>query len=225
MSELLLEDDSTICPSSFLGLETRSPYRGSPMLNNVRPASQSGRVGLELFRNTIRELLHCPAQRVAALHNEAGNQIRLALDPVPYVEALLDLCISNRSAGSMDFAIDLLAQMGELALRFAQEFYNEDAPRWANQPTFALRFNGDVWFVLLRSAARAQVNPRELLALLRACLTAGNRGIREAAVEGLYDLRTPEAKRLLAEVATKDADPLIQRLAHDNLNDLKALEK
>ncbi len=182
-------------------------------------------VGLAIFRHLIRQLVKAPATLIANLRQEAIKELRRSLDPTRYITVLLEICLANRNNGGLDFAIDVLSQSGDLALEYALEFYKEDCRDWAQLPEIVSRSNDDVWFILLRSAARANINPMECMAVMRTCLQAGNRGIREAVVEGLYDLRTIEAKGLLSQIAGQDKDPFIRQLAQDNLRDLEALEQ
>lgn len=182
-------------------------------------------MGHAIFSNQIRQLLDAPAARIPALRAEAVERLRRARDPFRYVQTMLDRCVARRSEGGLDFAIDILSQAEDLPLEYALEFCKEDSTAWGKENTIGYRPNDDVWFVLLRSAARARANPLECLALMHTCLAAGSRGMREAVVEGLYDLRTAEAKQLLSRIAAEDTDPLIRKLADDNLHDLEALEQ
>jgi hypothetical protein len=183
-------------------------------------ASREGAVGLAIFRQLLRQLLSAPGTRIPALRAEAVGRLRRARDPLGYTQTLLDLAVNKRSTGGIDAAIDILAHTGELALEYAREFFPHDARRWSLTPTITSHVHEEVWEILLRAAARATPDQPDTLWLIGACKKAGNRGLRDAATLALYDLKTPAAKDLLADMARNDPDALIRRAARELLEDL-----
>jgi hypothetical protein len=148
------------------------------------------------------------------------RQLTEAADARPYLQILLDRCVAYRSEDGLELATTVLTQSGNLALMFAQDFLTQDRARWAKDKDTRYHPCDDIWTVLIRAACRQEGLKDESLALLRQCLLARNRGLREAVVDGLHDLATPGARDLLATL-TDDLDPLVARLAREALGDIE----
>ncbi len=172
------------------------------------------------FRALLRAGLECPGSGLAIVRETVADWLNRARDPIPYVKELLRWSIRRRGEGAIGFATDVLSQTGELAMQYARQFQGDDAARWARGVTPQSHPNDDAWRILLVAASRASANEFDRLNLLLSCFGAGNRGIREAIVDGLGELGTPPARRLLEWLANKDRDPLIRRVAAATRDDL-----
>lgn len=175
---------------------------------------------LREFRRTVQQLLACPGIQKAHWRRIVVERLRAAPTPMAYVEALLDLCLLKRGGDGLDVGIDVLSQTGDLALNYARAFRIQDAPRWAKGPEIGHHPHDDIWYILLRAASRSCASEEDRLQLLTSCVEAGNRGIREAVVEGLSDLNTLRAQQLLRTLAHQDPDAFIRRIAQEALDDV-----
>lgn len=169
---------------------------------------------------TVHTLLSCPHTDRKHYHDKAVRMISVSLDPMPYVEAILNLCIAVRSEGGLEIASAILSDSDELAvisLIYAIRLRSQDVQRWSETPEFRYHRNDDAWTVLLRAASRVrgQDQRADYFFLLKSCLSAHNRGLREAVVDGLQALATKDAKDLLDHLASLDPDPLIARMARE----------
>ncbi len=218
MPDALLETPRQAVLAHSRDWDTRAASSELSAPNADDSPSREGAVGRAILRHQIRQLLDAPSARIPSLRSEVVRRLRSTRDPLNYVQELLDRCVAARSKGGLDFAIDILAQTGPLAVEFAEEFFRHDAQRWST-PTSAYHGQDDFWDILLRAAARATPQQPETLRLIRRCAEAKSRGLRDAAILALYDLKTPAAKGLLAHMAQQDPDPMIRRDAQELLED------
>lgn len=171
------------------------------------------------FRELIQELLDtpldAPASRLGYFRKKIADRLQVASDPFRLVRELLNICSENRTEGGLHVGVFVLSNMGDLALKCAQKFFEEGLSGRPDDPT------GDDWYVVLYAAASARVKIAELLSLMRECLHVEKRGVQEAVVEALSDLRTPEAKRLLIDFMFQSSDGFIRKMAFEELQELE----
>lgn len=175
---------------------------------------------LPVFRRLLKAGLECSGTHLPEVRDTVASWLNRARDPIPYVKEMLRWCLRRRSEGGLHFAIDVLSQTGELAMQYARQFQGDDAARWSRHVTTRQHPNDDAWRVLLVAASRASASEPDRLILLLSCWSAGNRGIREAIVDGLGELGTPTARRLLDRLARRADDPLIRQVAAQTRDDL-----
>jgi hypothetical protein len=153
------------------------------------------------------------------LHQQVVDRLVQSKNPYPLVKELLDFCIARRSEEGLEIGTDILADADDLALDFGRRFFRQDSQRWSHETDTRYHENDDRWTILIRAAGRNPKNKLALLNLLEKCLTAHNRGLSEAVVEGLRAIGGPEAVQLLRGLVT-DNDPLIARIAKSALSEL-----
>jgi len=189
-------------------------------INARNEATQNVPTRMPVFKGMLRAGIECPGSEIANVRADIADWLNRARDPIPYVKELLRFCIARRSEGGLGFAADILSLTGELALQYALQFQGRDASRWSKEATIGSHPNDDVWRVLLVASCRASQDHDERMNLLLSCLKAGNRGIREAVVEGLGIEGSKVASLILARIAGHDPDPLIRQVAGQIRDDI-----
>lgn len=173
------------------------------------------------FRGLLVSLFECPAAQLAGVRREIADHIVRAADPTTLLEQLIDWCVERRSEGGLHRAIDTLSQTHDLPFDYAGHFRADDVTRWSRDIVTDWHPNDDIWFILLSAIGRAATDRDRAVRFIWSCASAGNRGVREAVVEGLSAVGTPGAIEHLEALATADPDPMIRQLASLELDDLR----
>lgn len=212
-------------------LDARSPFRTrrGPSRGQVdtRPLETQGEsVDLVLFRRLVRALiLAARRDRAAALAKVVGH-IKASHYPLDCVNHLLFECAANGGSDGLDIAIDVLSQVGAVAVAVAGRFLRADANRLTQGTEPRHSVNDDIWYALLRGLCRSKVGPVEKFIAVLPILFGGTPGAKEAAAHALGDLAfhepnlTKVIRRHLEELA-EDASTSVRATAVEVLNDME----
>jgi hypothetical protein len=191
-------------------------------LNITAPPSQTGSPGLTFFQRAVHELIRSPHRERAARRQKVIDRLRASRDPMGYISELIDQCAVKGGCDGLDIGIDVLSQFGDLVLQYAREFWKKDVRRWREQKgSHRHHFNDDAWYVLLRAAARADLEPWQKIQMLRYCSMDGPESVREAAIHALGDLGGPAAIRFLRRLHETDRSPSVREATAVVLDDLE----
>lgn len=207
-------------------LDTRTPYRSSSThvhLNIITPTSQTGSPGLTLYQRAIHNLIRGPHRERASRCKIVSDRLKSSRDPIEYINKLIDQCTTRGGSEGLDIGIDVLSLHGDLVLQYASEFQKRDAKRWGEEKeSHRHHFNDDAWYILLRSAARSNLEPGQKVSMLRYCFFYGPESVREAGVHALGDMGGTVAVRLLLDLRDSDRSLAVREAASEVLNDLEA---
>ena len=81
--------------------------------------------------------------------------------------------------------------------------------------------NDDAWYILLRAAARSDLEPWQKMQILLYCSMDGTESIREAGIHALGDMGGPVAARLLRRIAEGEHSPSVLQAVAEVLADLE----
>jgi hypothetical protein len=211
--------------SSAMVLDTRTPYRSRSTqmrLNTNASTSQTGSPGLTLFQRAVHDLLRGSHRERSVRRNNVIDRLRASRDPMGYINELIDQCAMRGGSEGLDIGIDVLSQFGDLVLQYAREFWKKDVKRWgAVNDSHRHHFNDDAWYILLRSAARSDLEPRQKAQMLIYCSIEGSKSVREASVHAFGDMGGTVAARLLRQLSDSDKSPSVREAAIEVLNDLE----
>jgi hypothetical protein len=206
-------------------LDTRTPYRSrntQTQLNTTAPTSQTGSPGLTLFRRAVHDLVRSSHQERAVRRENVIGRLRASRDPMGYINELIDHCAVWGGSEGLDIGIDVLSQFGDLVLQYAREFWKKDVERWgAEEDSHRHHFNDDAWYILLRSAARSDLEPWQKAPMLLSCSIDGPKSVREAGAHALGDMGGAVAARLLRRLRDSDHNPSVRAAATEVLDDLE----
>jgi len=204
-------------------LDTRTPYRRSNTDFGETPlTSQTGTPGLTLFKRAVQNLIDSSHQERAARRKNVINRLRSSRDPVGYINELIDHCVVKGGSEGLDIGIDVLAEFGDLVIQYAHEFRKKDANRWsAEKDMHRHHFNDDVWYILLRSAARSDLDLWQKIPIALYCAKEGPMRVREAAVHAFGDVGGAAAASLLGRLRDADRSPIVREAAAEVLNDME----
>ncbi len=211
--------------SSAMMLDTGSLYRSRSTHTNLQifsPTSQTGSPDLTLFRRAVHDLVRSSHQERAARRENVIDRLRASSDPMAYLNELIDHCTMRGGSEGLDIGIDVLSQFGDLVLQYAREFWKQDVKRWgAEEDSHRHHFNDDAWYILLRSAARSDLEPWQKVQMLLYCSIDGPGSVREAGVQAFGDLGGAVAARLLRRLRDSDPSPSVRKAATEVLDDLE----
>ncbi len=212
-------------------LDTRSPFRArrGPLHRQViaRPMETRGvSVDVVLFRRLVRELILAPRRERATASVKAVNHIRASRYPLDCVNHLLFECAANGGSDGLDIAIDVLSQIGWVALAAADRFLKADAARLDKGSGSRYSVNDDAWYALLRGICRSNLPwVQKLVAVLRMVARATPSG-KEAAAHALGDLAHHEPKskpviEVLLKNLAKETSPSVGETVAEVLRDME----
>jgi hypothetical protein len=212
--------------SSATVLDTRTPYRSrgtqSPAMTTTASTSQTGSPGLTFFQRSVHELVRSSHRDRAARRKSVIDRLRGSRDPMGYVNELIEQCAVKGGSEGLDIGIDVLSQFGELTLQYAREFWKKDWERWGERKGPARHhFNDDAWYILLRAAARSDLEPWQKMQMLLYCSMDGTESIREAGIHALGDMGGPLAARLLRRIEKGERSPSVLQAVAEVLADLE----
>lgn len=175
---------------------------------------------LTAFRKLATSLFQSPTIGSSKTYEAIVEQMHQADRPHLLVEALLTECVDHAEQNGIDVGIDLLSQTHGLALASGLRRLLREGP------TLNLGEVGPkeqhAWYILIRSACRAAVDEPTCLSLLRRCVQSRQQAIREAVVDGLFDLGTPAAREMLDEIARTDREAAVRQMAAEAAKFLSA---
>jgi hypothetical protein len=212
--------------SSPTVLDTRTPYRSrgtqTPAMTTTASTSQTGSPGLTFFQRAVHELVRSSHRDRAARRRNVIDRLRGSRDPMGYINELIEQCVVKGGSEGLDIGIDVLSQFGELTLQYAREFWKKDWERWGDRKG-AVRhhFNDDAWYILLRAAARSELEPWQKMQMLLYCSMDGTESIREAGIHALGDMGGPVAARLLRRIEKGERSPSVLQAVTEVLADLE----
>jgi hypothetical protein len=212
-------------------LDTRSPFRtrrGPVHLQvNTRPMETRGdSVDLVLFRRLVHQLIRAPRRDRAGALAKVVSHIQASRYPLECVNHLLFECAANGGSDGLDIAIDVLSQVGSVALAAADRFHIRDAARLNNTVEPLHSVNDDAWYALLRGLCRSKVQPMQKLVAVVRIVYAAAPGAKEAAAHALGDLAYhhpayKRAARMMLEHLAKNASSSVRETAAEVLNDME----
>ncbi len=181
-----------------------------------------GLPGLMVFRRGVDELVCSPHRERAAYRETVIERLRASSDPIAYLSELIDHCTMRGGPEGLDIGIDVLSQFGDLVLRYAREFWKQEVMRWdVEENSRRHHFNDDAWYILLRAAARSDLDPWQKVQMLLDYSMDGPRSVREAGVRAFGDMGGAVATRLLRQLRESDPSPSIREAATEVLEDLE----
>ena len=211
--------------SSARLLDTRTPYQSrSPQthLNTAAPTSQTGSPGLTFFQRAVHDLILSSHRDRATRRQNVIDRLRASRDPMGYINELIDHCAVRGGPEGLDIGIDVLSQFGDMVLQYARDFWKSDVKRWGSgEDSHRHHYNDDAWYILLRSAARSDLDPWQKVQMLLYCSIDGPKSVREAGVHAFGDLGGPVAARLLRRLRESDRSPSVREAAIEVLDDLE----
>lgn len=208
-------------------LDTRAPHRtahaASPVATTeTTAANEQGAVAVTIFRRLVDGLLASDHRDRAALRTALITRLRHSEVPDVCIGELLELCATRGGPDGLDTAIDVLSHLGDFVLAYIRQFLKSDMNRWtAAGSADGLRWNDDKWYILLRAAARSNVEDGEKFRLLRLCGEAGTASMREATIHAMGDIGGDQAIRYIREIAGSTADPMVRETAEQVVDDLE----
>jgi hypothetical protein len=184
--------------------------------------SQTGSTGLTLFQRAVHELMCSSHRDRAARRKNVIDRLRRSWDPTGYINELIEQCAVRGGSEGLDIGIDVLSQFGELTIQYAREFWKKDWERWGEQKgTVRHHFNDDAWYMLLRAAARSDLEPWQKMQMLLYCSMDGTESIREAGIHALGDIGGSVAVQILRRIEKGEHSLSVLRAVADVLADLE----
>ena len=184
-------------------------------------ASESSIDGEEArFRKILRDHAMASGDQRARLRKVLVEYLRFSPQSDALINGLILDCMEFASPERLDIAIDILSQLGCSLVSYTKHFLLSDVSNWNNLYTQReYEPDDDYCYVLLRSLARANVPEASKLSIILGCVEGGTRGILEAVVEALADMKTSKSHYELVRLVelTKNSDPFIAELAQEHL--------
>jgi hypothetical protein len=183
-------------------------------------------VNLVLFRRLVHQLIRAPRRDRAGMLAKVVSNIQASRYPLDCVNHLLFECAANGGPDGLDIAIDVLSQVGRVALATADRFFKADAARLNNEADPRHSVNDDAWYALLRGLCRSNVPPAQKLIAVVQIAFPKTPDVKEAAAHALGDLafHNPSFKHVvrgLLERLAKDASSSVRATAAEVLNDME----
>jgi hypothetical protein len=200
-------------------LDTQTTRKRKPQ-TGIETDTQTGSIGISLFRRSVQHLITSHHASRDKLRIDIQNRLKTSRDPEGYLDVLLEECVTKGGPEGLDIAIDTLTPFGSLVLSYARRFWQRDYERWEDGST-KHHINDDVWYVLLRSAARSNLESWDKIAMLNYCATDGTASIREAAIHALGDVGGVVSARLIRKITQRDPSRMVRETAQEILSDLE----
>lgn len=206
----------------------RKGLRARPSAGD-RSATRGANVDLALFRRMVRDLiLGRRADRRVRLGRVVAH-LRATRYPADCLNHLLFECATAGGTDGLDIAVDVVAAVGPLATASADRFFQADLSRRADLSS-GRRYsaNDDVWYILLRGLARADIAlGLKLMAIVRG-ISHPSADVHESVVSALEDLvdsgevvEKDVARTLLARIKTDSPTTSVQHAADEAIRDLE----
>lgn len=206
-------------------IDTRTAYGGrntQPSMTTTASTTQTGSPGLTLFQRAVHELVRSSHRDRAALRENVIRRLQSARAPIEYISELIDQCAVKGGSEGLDVAIDVLSHFGDLTIHYAREFWKKDCLRWsASNGAPRHHFNDDAWYILLRAAARSDLEPRQKLPMLLSCSLDGTESVREAGIHAIGDMGEELGSLLLRRIEKGERSPSVRQAIAEVLDDLE----
>ena len=202
-------------------IDTRSPYQGARLTTTVS-TSQTGSPSLTLFRRSLHALICSPHRVRANQRTVVIERLRMARDPMGYVNTLLEVCVTEGGPDGLDIAIDVLSNFPEHTLQYAREFWRLDKGRMEKLHDIPRHdLNDDVWYVLLRAVGTSVMGDFQKTQMLLYCAFDGPESVREASIHALGDMGGAHAIRLLRKLRNAETHASVKETIAQVLDDLE----
>ena len=168
-----------------------------------------------LFRRLMRDLIESASRDRPAPFRRVVDHIRQSAEPIRCVNDLLDELANDSGQDGLDLGVDVLSQVGGVAIAAVEAFTVADSlarsrPAKHVELGTAMPIHDEVWYMLLRGAARAaDVSDARRLSALIPASKHPSVAVRVSWIEALGDLyarpgrgpsRTMVMTRLLAHL-------------------------
>lgn len=190
---------TTVTGKRYTGLRVGSVRRSLPRagLVAVRPAgvgtarAQAGE--LILFRRLVRNLIEAPPRDRVTPFRCVVEHVRQSPEPIRCVNVLLEELANDSGQDGLDLGVDVLSELGSVATTAAEQFALADArartrlmPHPESNPRMPV--HDDVWYMLVRGAARAKVSWLKRLFAISPARAHPSVAVRVSWVEAMGDL-------------------------------------
>ena len=155
--------------------------------------------------DTLKKFSVAHAADRPGLRQDLVRRIAGAESPGSYIEEALLVAVDLPTPGRLDDAIDILAEVGNASVQFANHAMFESPQHERDD---------DYWYVLVRAACEVG-DESTTRTIVNWAMDDDRRMVREAAVEVLGDLDKDWALAQLREMQSSDPSSLIRDLAVD----------
>ncbi|MDY3561422.1 hypothetical protein R5W23_002700 [Gemmata sp. JC673] len=189
--------------------------------------AREGAAERTLFWRLVRNLILASHRDRTVARSKVVDYLKATRYPGPAFNELLFQCSKEGGPDGLDIAIDVIAEVGPEAARYARRLLSIDSPKW-DPPGLRRQVTDSIWYAILRGVCQSKADVAEKIILTLTAALRGTVGIREAAAHALGDLAECEGPRVkdvvtyfLGELAGEDQQPEVRQAATEVLSALE----
>jgi|GEM_PF-3440607 len=172
-------------------------------------SSSSDGLTMDQFKGFADALFRAPAAKKQSLRNCVIADLEVGRRLSDRIQIILNIALNTPRAGRLDEAIYILGDRRVDLTTFLRDFLDQDR---------LSKMKPDELYVLIRAAGRRADDAKQFI--IPWALKSDNISTRDAAVESLADIASPDAVNILHMFARYDPSPSIRETARDLLDDL-----